>query len=1159
MPSPETAEQGSIAQFVYGVRVNQLFAFAVIVASAFCAISAILYTGSTFELPLSTAMVQHGSGQTHLASVPYPEVLGQTTERGTASFKVAGAIQGYRVAPTGQALPDATITVGTSTYGPSVNPYYATITSGVQTVSSTQPEGYDVYYSACSNCADHPDNSYVKAATATVTVPGYGYVDVWWKYVTTAPATPPSPTPPPAPTPTPPPAPVPPPTQAPIPVQGYKVDANGTPFSNPGATITVSGQTYGPTVNPYFGSANTVTTTVTTSVPTGYSAFYSICVNCIDHPASSYVAGSSASVTLPSSGVVDLWWKYVPVSSGDHAPIGHIDSAQCDALTGWAFDPDTSNSIGVHVYEGSTFLAATTATLSRPDVNAAYSITGNHGFYILVPNNLKNGQAHTLTLYGINDTSPVNINPVIDTATITCAPPAPSAFSPSGTTLPTTTTQTVVTWPQVVGAVSYQLFVNDMADPSARMAGSTCAQSTQYYCSTSGPALTQQIQVMAGHVYQWWVKALNASGQVVQELDVQAFAVARPQNQLDIRVSRSLVQPGESYYLYALKPSGVADMVPYVGPLEVQVTVCPAATPTQCAAPVVAAWYSTDANGKYKANLPTTQALGIYYAKFRPNSNWQWSNLAQVNVGTTYGLTEVPQYWNLQTANNYSGKNTANNTPFQNQIGYTPETICPGQQVTTMYFTKDKPQGYWNPEYPGSGWTSTDNLKWHLVPWHKEAAWQDEFLTSPGYHAYQYNSSGAPNSLQLGNNFTQQTHVVKYGTQDPEFPGYILAARWVGPGWGIRDTIQSYAVAIGSDVSYCNLQINFSNPSFSTPWTVLADMTTIHTPTYDGPVLHFKYGEGSLKEDWYFKQGTGLIKIQQKTFDFIDGPCVNDYDCKQNLFPTKAPVTTVQTSTVSGTPVVSVVKDGYVDTASSTAISGWSYDSSAGNTGQSVTVVIEKTDSPQTTFTKVVPASVVSSQAEASAEAYLHQIYGNNLVVAHPLGFTVNPTTFVTTPGTYKVRSVTTIGGYAASLSPAVQNTTFSVGVIPTEVTYNGNDAVVHFAGSDWINYPLATAYSNDEIATGHTGDTATLTVSSATRLKIYGAKAYNRGKIKISIDGVDKGTFDIYDPSVQIGKMLYDSGDLALGTHTFKIENASTGQTNPYIGLDKIVVTQAQ
>jgi hypothetical protein len=38
----------------------------------------------------------------------------------------------------------------------------------------------------------------------------------------------------------------------------------------------------------------------------------------------------------------------------------------------------------------------------RPDVNAAYNITGRHGFNYLLPNSLFDGKQHTLTLYGIN-------------------------------------------------------------------------------------------------------------------------------------------------------------------------------------------------------------------------------------------------------------------------------------------------------------------------------------------------------------------------------------------------------------------------------------------------------------------------------------------------------------------------------------------------------------------------------------------------------------------------------------------------------------------------------------------------------------------------------------------------------------------------------------
>jgi hypothetical protein len=74
------------------------------------------------------------------------------------------------------------------------------------------------------------------------------------------------------------------------------------------------------------------------------------------------------------------------------SPIGYMDTVGTGVGTlrvkGWAFDPDVALSpLSIHVYVGGpaggggTFLGATTANLSRPDVAAAYVGAGpNHGF-----------------------------------------------------------------------------------------------------------------------------------------------------------------------------------------------------------------------------------------------------------------------------------------------------------------------------------------------------------------------------------------------------------------------------------------------------------------------------------------------------------------------------------------------------------------------------------------------------------------------------------------------------------------------------------------------------------------------------------------------------------------------------------------------------------
>lgn len=96
-------------------------------------------------------------------------------------------------------------------------------------------------------------------------------------------------------------------------LQGFKIDANGQPFNNPGAAITVNGQTYGPGVNPYTVNLPAGNYDVSTSIPTGYIALFSLCTNCTEHPFSYYEPNSSVSITIPSGGFVDLYWKYIVI------------------------------------------------------------------------------------------------------------------------------------------------------------------------------------------------------------------------------------------------------------------------------------------------------------------------------------------------------------------------------------------------------------------------------------------------------------------------------------------------------------------------------------------------------------------------------------------------------------------------------------------------------------------------------------------------------------------------------------------------------------------------------------------------------------------------------------------------------------------------------
>ena len=128
-----------------------------------------------------------------------------------------------------------------------------------------------------------------------------------------------------------------------------------------------------------------------------------------------------------------------PPNPDNHPPIGSFDAADCDIIGGWAFDPDSSStSIVVEIYAngpegiGTRIFSGATTGL-RPDVNAAYGITGNHGFTIFTPQSLKDGGTHEIWVYAQDSTT--HQNTLFDNRkflnTATCATP-PTNNPPQG-------------------------------------------------------------------------------------------------------------------------------------------------------------------------------------------------------------------------------------------------------------------------------------------------------------------------------------------------------------------------------------------------------------------------------------------------------------------------------------------------------------------------------------------------------------------------------------------------------------------------------------------------------------------------------------------------------------------------------------------------------
>ena len=93
-----------------------------------------------------------------------------------------------------------------------------------------------------------------------------------------------------------------------------------------------------------------------------------------------------------------------PLPAGVVNPLGVVDSITSTpgqvTITGWTFDPDSTDPIEVHVYlngVGTPFVA----NLSRPDVNSAFAGSGpNHGYSVTVP--VTTTGLQTACTFGIN-------------------------------------------------------------------------------------------------------------------------------------------------------------------------------------------------------------------------------------------------------------------------------------------------------------------------------------------------------------------------------------------------------------------------------------------------------------------------------------------------------------------------------------------------------------------------------------------------------------------------------------------------------------------------------------------------------------------------------------------------------------------------------------
>jgi hypothetical protein len=105
-------------------------------------------------------------------------------------------------------------------------------------------------------------------------------------------------------------------------------------------------------------------------------------------------------------------------------------------------------------------------------------------------------------------------------------------------------------------------------------------------------------------------------------------------------------------------------------------------------------------------------------------------------------------------------------------------------------------------------------------------------------------------------------------------------------------------------------------------------------------------------------------------------------------------------------------------------------------------------------------------------------------------------------------------------------------------IEYTNNWA--HATGPGYKSYPLTDSMSET------TGASATFTFEG-TRVRWYGHKGWDLGNAEIFLDGVSQGLVDCYRNPVDHALLLYQSPELAAGTHTFEIRVAGTKNASSY------------
>jgi hypothetical protein len=112
------------------------------------------------------------------------------------------------------------------------------------------------------------------------------------------------------------------------------------------------------------------------------------------------------------------------------SPKGYHDAANCSVVEGWACDPNNyQQPLQIHFYQGGlagrggTYVGATTANISRADLQTVCGGNGGHGFSFSLPESLRTGSNQSIYAYAINiGAQGSNVLLTNSPKTVTCAP-----------------------------------------------------------------------------------------------------------------------------------------------------------------------------------------------------------------------------------------------------------------------------------------------------------------------------------------------------------------------------------------------------------------------------------------------------------------------------------------------------------------------------------------------------------------------------------------------------------------------------------------------------------------------------------------------------------------------------------------------------------------